>query len=335
MKTVQIPSAGSDFTIQERPIPEPGPGFVRLKVSACGICHSDSLVKGGYWPGLAYPRVPGHEVAGTVDSAGPGVSEWTAGDRVGIGWHGSHCGYCEACRSGDFITCSNLTITGFHFDGGYQQYMIAPANGLARIPDALSFAEAAPLLCAGVTTYNSLRHSRALPGDLVAVHGIGGLGHLAVQFARKFGFHVVAVSRGRDKEELALGLGAHRYINTESENAAGELSKMGGARVIIATAPNSVAISELAGGLGRNGMLLAIAGTADPMSISPAQLIGRRLSIQGWPSGAPKDSEDTLNFCALTGVRPMIEEFPLEEAGRAYDRMMANQVRFRAVLVNR
>ena len=196
MKTVQISTPGSNFTVKEKPVPEPGPGFVRLKVGACGICHSDSFIKEGHWPGLAYPRVPGHEVAGVIDSVGPGVSAWSTGDRAGIGWHGSHCGNCEPCRSGDFITCSNLTITGFHFDGGYQQYMLAPANGLARIPEKLGFAEAAPLLCAGVTTYNSLRHSRALPGDLVAVHGIGGLGHLAIQFAAKFGFHVVAVSRG-------------------------------------------------------------------------------------------------------------------------------------------
>jgi D-arabinose 1-dehydrogenase-like Zn-dependent alcohol dehydrogenase len=228
-KAVQIPSPGSDFAVTERPIPEPGPGTIRVKVAACGVCHSDSLVKEGHWPNLAYPRVPGHEVAGVIDALGPDVTAWKTGDRVGIGWHGRHCGDCDPCRSGDFITCSNLTITGFHFDGGYEQYMIAPANGLARIPDALGFAEAAPLLCAGVTTYNSLRHSRALPGDLVAVHGIGGLGHLAIQFARQFGFHVVAVSRGKDKEELALRLGAHRYIDAASSSPASELARLGGA----------------------------------------------------------------------------------------------------------
>lgn len=335
MKAAQISSPGSDFSVTERPVPEPGPGAVRLKVAACGICHSDGLVKEGHWPNLQYPRVPGHEVAGVIDAVGPSVTEWTAGDRVGIGWHGSHCGHCDGCRSGDFILCSNLTITGFHFDGGYQQYMIAPANGLARIPDALKFADAAPLLCAGVTTYNSLRHSRALPGDLVAIHGIGGLGHLGIQFARHFGFHVAAISRGKDKEELALRLGAHRYIDADATKPADELNRLGGARVIVATAPNSAAISELAAGLGRNGMLLAIAGSFDSMTISPVQLIGRRLSIQGWPSGSPKDSEDTLNFCALTGIRPMIEEFPLEDAARAFQRMITNQVRFRAVLVNR
>jgi D-arabinose 1-dehydrogenase-like Zn-dependent alcohol dehydrogenase len=335
MKAVQIPSPGSDFAVTERPVPDPGPGTVRVKVAACGVCHSDSLVKEGHWPGLAYPRVPGHEVVGVIDALGPGVAPWARGDRVGVGWHGSHCGYCDPCRSGDFITCSNLAITGFHFDGGYEQYMIAPTNGLARIADAIGFAEAAPLLCAGVTTYNSLRHSQALPGDLVAIHGIGGLGHLAIQFARQFGFQVAAVSRGKDKEELALRLGAHRYIDAASANPASELTRLGGARVIVATAPNSAAISQLVDGLGRNGMLLAIAATIDPMTVSPVQLIGRRVSIQGWPGGAPKDSEDTLNFCALTGVRPMIEEYPLEEAARGYERMITNQVRFRAVLVSR
>jgi D-arabinose 1-dehydrogenase-like Zn-dependent alcohol dehydrogenase len=273
-------------------------------------------------------------VAGTIDAVGPGTFPWAAGDRVGIGWHGNHCGHCNACRAGDFIVCENLAITGFHFDGGYQQYMIASAKGLARIPDPLGFAEAAPLLCAGVTTYNSLRHSGALPGDLVAVHGIGGLGHLAVQFARASGYHVVAISRGKDKEELALRLGAHRYLDGAAGDPAAELRKMGGARVIVATAPNSAAISALANGLGRNGMLLAIAGSADPLAISPVQLIVRRVSIQGWPSGTSKDSEDTMNFCVLSGVRAMIEEFPLADAARAYQRMMSNEVRFRAVLVN-
>jgi D-arabinose 1-dehydrogenase-like Zn-dependent alcohol dehydrogenase len=335
MKTVQIAKPGSDFSVTERPVPEPGPGTVRLKVAACGICHSDSFVKEGHWPNLNYPRVPGHEIAGVVDAVGPGIDGWAPGDRAGIGWHGKHCGHCDACRAGDFVLCQNLQITGFHFDGGYEQYMIAPATGLARIPEAIELAEAAPLLCAGVTTYNSLRHSRALPGDLVAVHGIGGLGHLGIQFAHHFGYHVVAISRGKDKEELAFRLGAHRYIDAASVKPAEELTRLGGARVIVATAPNSPAISELVGGLGRNGMLLAIAGAFDPMTVSPAQLIGRRTSIQGWPSGSSRDSEDTLNFCALTGVRPMIEEFPLEQATRAYQRMITNQVRFRAVLVNR
>jgi D-arabinose 1-dehydrogenase-like Zn-dependent alcohol dehydrogenase len=271
MKVVQISKPGSAFTVAERSMPEPGPGRVRLKIAACGICHSDALARDGLWPGLTYPRVPGHEVAGVIDALGPGVTGWAAGDRVGIGWHGSHCGYCEPCRAGDFIVCSNLQITGLHFDGGYEQYMIAPANGLARIPGAIGFSEAAPLLCAGVTTFNSLRHSGALPGDLVAVHGIGGLGHLGVQFARHFGFRVAAISRGKDKEELALRLGAHLYLDAGSSDPAAELARLGGARVILATAPNSAAISPLVAGLGRNGMLLAIAGSADPLAISPAQ----------------------------------------------------------------
>lgn len=333
MKAVEIPAPGGDFTVTSRAIPEPGPGEVCIKIAACGICHSDALAKEGRWPNIRYPRVPGHEIAGIVDAIGPvNVSSWAPGDRVGVGWHGGHCNRCEPCRSGDFITCENLNITGLNIDGGYEQYMIAASNALARIPNTLSFAEAAPLLCAGVTTYNSLRHSRAMPGDVVAVHGIGGLGHLAVQFARQFGYYTVAISRGEDKRELANQLGAHHYIDTAVQNAADELTKLGGARVIVATAPNSAAMSQLVPGLGRNGMLLAIAASADPMSILPAQLIGRRTSIQGWPSGAPKDSEDTLNFCALTGVRPMIETFPLEDAARAYERMITGKVRFRAVL---
>jgi D-arabinose 1-dehydrogenase-like Zn-dependent alcohol dehydrogenase len=263
---------------------------------------------------------------------GDGVKPWKAGDRIGVGWHGSHCGYCEPCRRGDFIACVNLRITGLHFDGGYEQYMIAPVNGLARIPDALDFAEAAPLLCAGVTTYNSLRHSGAMPGDLVAIHGIGGLGHLGIQFARHFGYEVAAISRGRDKEELARRLGAHRYVDAGTVDPAVELARLGGAKVILATAPNSAAISPLVAGLATNGVLLAIAGSAEPLAISPLQLIGRRLSVRGWPSGTPRDSEDTLNFCALTGIRPMVEKFPLQEAALAFERMMTAQVRFRAVL---
>jgi D-arabinose 1-dehydrogenase-like Zn-dependent alcohol dehydrogenase len=335
MKCVEIPAPGKDFNLVERVGRDPGPGEVRIAVRACGVCHSDAFVKNGHWPGLVYPRVPGHEVAGTIDALGEGVAEWAPADRVGVGWHGGHCGHCLSCRSGDFVTCANQSITGFHFDGGYEQYMIAPANSLARIPKELSFSEAAPLLCAGVTTFNSLRHSPAMPGDLVAVHRIGGLGHLALQFARQSGFRVAAISRGKDKEELALKLGAHQYIDTDAGSAASALARMGGARLIVATAPNSAAISELVGGLGRNGMILAIAGAMDPMSISPVQLIGKRLSIQGWPSGAPQDSEDTLNFCALTGVRPMIEEYPLEQASAAFDRMMTGKVRFRAVIVNK
>lgn len=334
-KSIVVPKPGADFAIADKAIADPGAGMVRVKVAACGICHGDVLVKEGHWPGLSYPRVPGHEVAGTIDAVGPDVIGWAAGDRVGIGWHGDHCGHCDPCRRGDFVNCIRLQITGLTFDGGYAQYMIAAVNGLVRIPDALSFTEAAPLVCAGITTYNSLRHCRATPGDIVAVHGIGGLGHLAVQFARHFGFHVVAISRGRDKEELALRLGAHRYLDGDAVNAAAELMKMGGAKVIVATAPNSRAISPLVDGLTIDGTLLAIAGSMEPMTISPGQLIHNRRSVQGWPSGSSKDSEDTLNFCALTGIRPMIEEFPLEDAAAGYQRMMTSQARFRIVLINR
>jgi D-arabinose 1-dehydrogenase-like Zn-dependent alcohol dehydrogenase len=334
MKAVIVPNPGGAFAVTERAVSDPPQGTVRLKVRACGVCHSDAFVTEGHWPGISYPRVPGHEVAGVVDAVGAGVEGWKAGDRAGIGWHGNHCGVCESCRHGDFINCARLEITGMSFDGGYQQYMIAPARGLARIPEALSFAEAAPLLCAGVTTFNALRHSGALPGDLVAVHGIGGLGHLALQFARHFGFNVIAISRGKDKEELALRLGAHRYLDTESANAAEELMRLGGARVIVATAPHSRAISPLINGLGRNGTLLAIAGTMDPIEVSPGQLIGNRRSIQGWPSGTSRDSEDTMNFCALAGIRPMIEEFALEDAAKGYEQMISGRARFRVVLVN-
>ncbi len=334
MKAVLVTKAGAAFAVTEKALPDPAAGTVRIRVEACGICHSDAFVKDGHWPGIAYPRVPGHEVAGVIDAVGPQVQSWKAGDRVGIGWHGDHCGECTSCRRGDFISCSALQITGISFDGGYQQYMIAPARGLAHIPDPLRPAEAAPLLCAGVTTFNSLRHSGAMPGDVVAIHGIGGLGHLAVQFARHFGFHVVALSRGKAKEELALRLGAHRYVDTERVNAAEELAKSGGARVILATAPDSKAISSLVDGLSNDGKLLAIAGTRDPMQIAPTQLIRGRRSVQGWPSGTSRDSEDTLNFCALTGIRPMVEEFALEDAARGYERMIRNQARFRVVLTN-
>ncbi len=335
MKAILIQNPGADFSAAERSVTDPGAGAVRVKVAACGICHGDSLVKEGHWPGLVYPRVPGHEVAGVIDAVGPGVSAWLPGDRVGIGWHGDHCGTCEACRRGDFINCVRLQITGISFDGGYQQFMIVPAHALARLPATISFAEAAPLVCAGVTTYNSLRHSRAMPGDIVAIHGIGGLGHLGVQFARHFGFHTVAISRGKDKEDLAMKLGAHRFLDSDTVNAAEELTKMGGAKVIMATAPNSRAISGLVDGLGVDGTLLSIAGSMEPLAVSPVQLIPKRRSIQGWASGTSKDSEETLDFCALTGIRPMIEEFALEDAAQGYQRMMANQARFRVVLVNR
>jgi D-arabinose 1-dehydrogenase-like Zn-dependent alcohol dehydrogenase len=334
MKAIQIPKAGGAFAAVEKSVAEPGPGMVRLKVQACGVCHSDWFVKEGQWPGLQYPRIPGHEVAGVVDAVGPDVTAWKPGDSAGIGWHGDHSGQCEACRSGDFICCERLAITGFNFDGGYQQYMLAPVHGLARIPGELGFAEAAPLVCAGVTTFNALRHSGAVPGDLVAVHGIGGLGHLAVQFARHFGFHVVAIARGKDKEELALRLGAHKYLDGAAQDPAAELAKMGGARVILATAPSSKAIEPLIGGLGRDGKLLIVAAPGEPISVPVVLLIASRRCVQGWPSGTSRDSEDTLNFCALTGIRPMIEQFALADAAAGYERMMSSQARFRVVLVN-
>ena len=333
MKAIVVEKAGSDFTLSERQLTEPGEGAVRLKVAACGICHGDVLVKEGYWPGIAYPRIPGHEVAGTIDAVGPGVSGWEAGMRVGVGWHGGHCGVCDPCRRGDVLGCARGRITGISFDGGYAQYMIVSALALARLPDALSFAEAAPLLCAGMTTYNGLRYSGAVPGDLVAVQGIGGLGHLGVQFARHAGFHTVAISRGRDKEELALKLGAHRYLDGDAVDVPAELMKMGGAKVILATAPNSRAISPLVDGLGADGTLMIVGASPEPLAISPGQLIHNRRSVRGWASGSSKDSEDTLAFCALNGIRPMIEQFPLAEAAHAYQRMMTNQVRFRSVLV--
>lgn len=332
MKAVQVSRPGGDFELVQREIPRPQPGWVRIKVEACGVCHSDMLVKEGVWPGIAYPRVPGHEVVGRVDALGEGVGEWQVGQRVGVGWHGGHCFVCDQCRRGNFITCRNEKITGISFDGGYQEYMVAPHEALAALPEGLDWAEAAPLLCAGITTYNALRHSPARGGDLVAVQGIGGLGHLGVQFARKLGFRTVAISSGEAKRELALRLGADEYIDAAATDAARELSLRGGARVILATAPNSKAITALFDGLGVDGQLLVVAADPQPLTISPLQLIGQRRSIQGWPSGDAHSSEDTLNFSLLTGVRPMIETFPLEEAATAYTRMMSNQVRFRAVL---
>lgn len=332
MRVAQIPKAGADFEIVERKIPKPGAGEVRIKVEACGICHSDSLTKEGGWPGIEYPRVPGHEVAGIIDEVGEGVSAWSKGQRVGVGWHGGQDGTCLSCRRGDFRNCRNLKIPGISFDGGYQEYMLAPVEALAAIPDGLTAVEAAPLLCAGITTFNGLRHSGALPGDLVAVQGIGGLGHLGIQFANKFGYKVAAIGRGSENAALAKKLGANLYIDSKATNAAEELQKLGGAQVILATAPSSKAMSELIDGLGPNGKLLVIGATFDPIEVTPIQLIGGSRSIQGWASGIPTDSEDTLNFAELTGVRPMIETYPLEKAAEAYARMMSGDAEFRVVL---
>jgi 2-desacetyl-2-hydroxyethyl bacteriochlorophyllide A dehydrogenase len=333
MKAVQIAEPGADFEVVEIDVPEPGPREVRIKVQACGICHSDAFVKEGAFPGIDYPRVPGHEVIGTVDKVGDEVELWTEGERVGVGWHGGHCFDCEACRDGDFIQCENAKITGIAFDGGYAEYMVAPGEAIAAVPDALESEEAAPLLCAGITVYNSLRNSGARAGDVVAVQGIGGLGHLAVQYAKRMGFHTVALSRGTDKKELALELGADDFIDTEAEDAAERLSEMGGARVIVATAPSSQAMTSVIGGLGRNGELLIVAASNEPVEVSPMQLIMGRRSISGWPSGHAADSEDTLDFSALTDITAMIETFPLDRAGEAYQKMMDAEVRFRAVLV--
>src|ERR1700726_1936452 len=332
MKAAQVPKPGADFEIVEREIPKPGAGEVRIKVQACGVCHSDVFTKEGQWPGIEYPRVPGHEVAGIIDELGTGVSEWKKGQRVGIGWHGGHDGTCLACRRGDFRNCQNLKIAGISYDGGYQQYMVAPVEALTAIPEGLGDVEVAPLLCAGITTYNALRHSGALPGDLVAVLGIGGLGHLGIQFANKFGYKVAAIGRGSENVALAKKLGASLYIDSKATNAAEALQKLGGAQVILGTAPSSKAMSELIDGLGPNGKLMVIGLSFDPIEVTPTQLISGNRTIQGWAAGTPTDSEDTLRFAQLTGVRPMIETYPLENADEAYARMMSGKAQFRVVL---
>jgi D-arabinose 1-dehydrogenase-like Zn-dependent alcohol dehydrogenase len=332
MKVVQIAEPNGAFALVERPIPNPGAGEARIRVEACGICHSDMFAKTGAFPGIAYPIVPGHEVAGVIDAVGAGVAGWQPGQRVGVGWHGGHCGQCPACRRGDFIDCVNLKTPGINMDGGYAEYMIAPVQALARIPGDLKALEAAPLLCAGITTFNALRNSPARAGDTVAILGIGGLGHLGVQFAAKMGFRTVAVARGREKEPLARELGAHHYVDTESQDPASALQSLGGARVILATVTNAQAMTRVVGGLGADGQLLVVGASIDPIEVSPLQLIPGRRSIAGWPSGTAIHSEDTLNFSAMTGVRPRIEIFPLERAADAYERMMSGKARFRVVL---
>lgn len=332
MKVAQISKPGAGFQIVERAIPEPGAGQVRIKVQACGVCHSDVLTVEGGWPGIEYPRIPGHEVAGVIDEVGEGVSAWKKGQRVGVGWHGGHDNTCRECRRGDFRNCQNQKIAGISYDGGYQEYMVAPVEALAPIPATLSDTDAAPLLCAGITTYNALRHSGAFPGDLVAVQGIGGLGHLGVQWANKFGYKVAAIGRGAENASLAKKLGASVYIDSKATNAAKALQDLGGARVILATAPNSKAMSELIDGLGPNGKLIVVGATVDPIEVTPLQLIGGSKTIQGWAAGTPADSEDTLRFAELSGVRPMIETYPLEKAAEAYARMMSGNAQFRVVL---
>ena len=332
MTVAQVPKAGAAFQIVEREVPEPGAGQVLIQVKACGVCHSDVLTKEGGLPWIQYPRIPGHEVAGVIDEVGPGVTAWKKGQRVGVGWHGGQDNTCRYCRRGDFRNCENLKIAGISYDGGYQQYMVAPVEALAAIPDGLTDVEAAPLLCAGITTYNALRHSGAMPGDLVAVQGVGGLGHLGIQFANKFGYNVVAIARGPEDEMLAKKLGTNVYIDSTATNATEALKKLGGAQVILATAPSSKAMSALVDGLAPNGTLMVVGASTDSIEVTPIQLIFGSKRIQGWASGTAADSEDTLRFAALTGVRPMTETYPLDEAEEAYARMMSGKAQFRVVL---
>ena len=331
-RVVQVGTPGGEFELVEREIAAPGGGEVRIKVFACGVCHSDAATKEGTFPWIQYPRVPGHEVAGVIDEVGPGVTEWKKGDRVGVGWHGGHCFVCESCRRGEFITCKNEQVTGVTRDGGYQQYMIARHEAVARMPESMDATNAGPLLCAGITTFNALRNSGASPGDLVAVQGIGGLGHLGVQFAAKFGYRVAAVGRGPENGALAKKLGASVYIDSKTTNAAEELQKLGGASVILATAPNAKAMAEMVGGLNTGGKLLCIGVPAEPMEVSLGPLIMGKRDIQGWPSGTAIDSEDTLRFAELTGVKAMVEKYPLEKVKEAYERMMSGKAEFRVVL---
>jgi D-arabinose 1-dehydrogenase-like Zn-dependent alcohol dehydrogenase len=332
MKAVQVAKPNSGLEVVERDVPEPKPRQVRIKVQACGVCHSDMYTVVGAFPGIQYPRVPGHEVVGILDAVGSEVPDWKPGMRVGVGWHGGHCGHCSSCRRGNFITCRELKIPGISYDGGYAEYMIAPFEALASVPDDLKSQEAAPLLCAGITTFNALRHSGAHAGDLVAILGVGGLGHLGVQFASKMGFKTVAIARGADKGPLARKLGAHIYIDSTSQNPAEELTRLGGAKVILATVTDARSMSSVIPGLGIDGKLVVVGATGEPIEVSPLLLIGPRRSVCGWPSGTAPDSEDTLNFSVLSNVRPMIETFPLAKAAEAYQHMMSGKARFRVVL---
>jgi len=332
MRAMQVSRPGGPFELVEREIPQPGARQVRVQVQACGLCHSDSLTREGHWPGIVYPRVPGHEVAGVIDAVGADVPDWKVGQRVGVGWLGGYCGHCDSCRRGRFITCVNQQVTGISIDGGYQEYMVISFTGLASIPDEISPVDAGPLMCAGITTFNSLRNSGARAGDRVAVLGVGGLGHLAVQFASKMGFHTIAIARGHDKESLARRLGAHHYIDSTTTDPAAELQRLGGARIIVATATNAEAMAAVVGGLSIDGRLIVLGADFTPMSLNTAGLIGKRAGIYGWPSGASIDSEDTMRFSAMAGVRPMTEAFPLARAQDAYERMMSNRARFRVVL---
>src|SRR5271165_1246330 len=332
MKAVQVPKPGADFELVEREIPEPGPGQVRIRVQACGVCHSDVITKDGVFPGISYPRVPGHEIAGMIDEVGAGVQGWKKGERVGVGWHGGQDGTCLSCRRGDFANCASAIVCGISYDGGYQEFMVAPVEALAHMPESLDAADAAPLMCAGITTFNALRHAGALPSDLVAVQGIGGLGHLGVQFAKKFGYRVAAIGRGPDNATLAKKLGADVYIDSVATDPAAELQKLGGARVILGTAPSGKAMSSLVGGLGANGVLVVIGASPDPIEVPAVLLLIGKRRIQGWSAGIPTDSEDTLRFAEMTGIRPMIEKYPLAKAAEGYARMMSGKAAFRVVL---
>ena len=332
MKAVQVPKPNAGLEVVELDIPEPKARQVRIKVQACGVCHSDMFTVAGAVPGIKYPRVPGHEVVGLIDAVGADVPDWKQGARVGVGWHGGHCGHCSSCRRGDFITCKVGQIPGISYDGGYAEYMIAPFEALASVPDDLKSQDAAPLLCAGITTFNALRHSGANAGDLVAILGIGGLGHLGVQFANKMGFKTVAIARGADKGPLAKKLGAHIYIDSTSQNAAEELTALGGAKVILATVTDPKSMSSVVSGLGIDGKLVVVGASGEPIEVPPLLLIGARRSIAGWPSGTAADSEDTLKFSLQSNVVPMIETFPLAKAAEAYQRMMSGKARFRVVL---
>jgi D-arabinose 1-dehydrogenase-like Zn-dependent alcohol dehydrogenase len=331
-RAMQVPAAGGAFELVQKQFSDPGPGHVRIRVQACGVCHSDSLTKEGMWPGIQFPRVPGHEIAGVLDAIGPDVPVFKVGQRVGLGWHGGHCNYCAPCRRGDFMLCENQPISGINYDGGYADYVIAPANAIALVPDELKYADAAPLLCAGVTTFNALRNSGARTGDTVAILGIGGLGHLAVQYAAKAGYRTVAVARGQDKGPLAKQLGAHIYIDSTTQDPAKELQKIGGANIILSTVTSAKALDWVIDGLGPAGKFIVVGAPDGPVVINPFPLLLGRRTVAGWPSGTGMDSEDTLNFSALTGVKPMIETYPLEKAEEAYDRMMSGKARFRAVL---
>jgi D-arabinose 1-dehydrogenase-like Zn-dependent alcohol dehydrogenase len=332
MRAVQVTKAGAAMELVERDIPQPGAGQVRVRVLACGICHSDALTHEAMWPGIELPRVPGHEIAGVIDATGPGVTRWKAGEAVGVGWHGWHDNECPACRRGDFANCEKEMTPGIHFDGGYEEYMIAPTAGLARMPEGLKPEEAAPLLCAGITTFNALRHSGAGPGDVVAIQGVGGLGHLGIQFAKQFGYDTVAIGRGPGNAGLAKKLGARRYIDSQATNAAEELQKLGGAKAILTTAPNSASMTALVDGLGSNGVMVIVGAAPEAIEAAPIQLIRGRKSLHGWASGIATDSEDTMRFAVMSGVRPMIETYPLEQANEAYERMMSGKAEFRVVL---